>query len=46
MTRGGLCLLAKRLDRGGQFTRLDAKGADRVEIGPTEPAQLLSVTVR
>lgn len=37
----GLCLLAKRLDRG-QFTWLDAKGASRIEIGPSQLAQLLS----
>lgn len=37
----GLCLLAKRLDRG-QFTWLDAKGAARIEIGASQLAQLLS----
>jgi transposase len=37
----GLCLLAKRLDRG-QFSWLDAKGAARLEISPSQLAQLLS----
>jgi transposase len=37
----GLCLLAKRLDRG-QFTWLDAQGAARIEIDAGRLAQLLS----